>query len=160
MRVLKDHKGFSLVELVVVAGLVAILAGISLQLIGHIGSANIEKSTKYVTDALSKQQMRSMSKENKPYLYIYEYNGKKYFIISEETAYNSSTMGSKGTEIGNAEITYNNGSDHTVDSANVLKISYKKDGSFKECPNTITITVGSNSRTITLNKETGRHVVD
>lgn len=156
MRVLKDHKGFSLVELVVVAGLVAILAGISLRLISHIGAANIEKSTKYVTDALSKQQMKSMSKEKKPNLFIYEYNGKPYYILTDEDTYTPS----KGKELGGVTVSYNDGSDHTIEGATVLKITYKKDGSFKSCPNTITISTNSATRIITLNKETGRHVVE
>jgi prepilin-type N-terminal cleavage/methylation domain-containing protein len=160
MRTLKSNKGFSLVELIVVVGLLAIMATMSLRLLGNIRSANIDKSTKFISDALSKQQMRSMSKEKKPYLYIYEIGGKYYYIISELSSYDSTTMGTRGKEIGSGMvIKYNNGSDHTIAGSEILKISYQRDGSFKQCPNNITIEIGSAKRIIKLNKETGRHVI-
>ena len=161
MRLKDNQKGFSLFELVIVIGIVGLLAGISLRMVGHLKFYNVEKAAQYVSDALTKQQMKSMSKENKPYLYIYELSGSIYVCLSEESTYNPTTMGTKGREIGaGMTVTYMAGGvEHTVGGTDILKIYYKKDGSFQDCPEKITLVSNSATRTIKLNKLTGKHVV-
>lgn len=163
MRVLKDQKGFSLLELVVVAGIVALLAGISFRLVGHLHNANIEKATQYVSNALTKQQTRSMSRANKPYLYIYKLSGAYYYCLSEEDSYNPSTMGTNGMEIGagfTIKFQYDGQPEKELDDSVVLKIYYKKDGTFADCPKTFKIVTSNSVKTIKFNKATGRHVVE
>ena len=161
MRVLKDHRGFSLIEIMIVAGIVGILAAISLRMVGHIKYYNIEKTAQYVSDALNKQQMKSMSKENKPLLYIYEYGGSFYYCLTETAATDPSALGTKGKEIGiGVTIQFDNGGvKKTVEGGQMLCIEFKRDGSFKECPDYILISNDSVSKKIRFNKLTGKHVI-
>ena len=160
MKIWKDQQGFSLIELIIVIGIAAIIAGISLRMLGQISTTNTEKVVKTISDALTKQQMKSMSKEVKPYLYIYERNGKYYYIFSESNTYDYSTMGTNGKEIGNGvTISYKVGStEYVIGGIITLKISYKRDGSFDDAPDSIIIK-GKPDRTIKLNKITGKHVI-
>lgn len=161
MRIWKDQKGFSLIEIMIVAGIVGILAGISLRMVGHLKYYDIEKSIQYVSDALNKQQMKSMSKENKPYLYIYEYGGSYYYCLTDTEATAPSDLGTKGKEISTgATISYTtSGVTKTIEGNLMLCIIYKKDGSFKECPDVIKIENNSASQIIKFNRLTGKHVI-
>ena len=69
-------------------------------------------------------------------------------------------MGTKGKEIGNGvEISYKVGStEYIIGGIITLKISYKRDGSFDDAPDSIIIK-GKPDRTIKLNKITGKHVI-
>ncbi len=160
MKFWKNQKGFSLIELIVVIGIAAIIASVSLRMISLISATNTEKVVKTLSDALTKQQMRSMSKVNKPNLFVYTVDETYYYALSEESTYNASTMGTKGKEIGKGvEISYNDdGGNHVISNVNILKISFKRDGSFDEAPDSIVIK-GKLERTIKLNKSTGKHVI-
>ncbi|MBR6478064.1 MAG: type II secretion system protein [Lachnospiraceae bacterium] len=163
MRVIKDQKGFSLLELVVVAGIVALLAGISFRLVGHLHNANIEKATQYLSNALNKQQTRSMSRANKPYLYIYKLSGSYYYCLSEEDTYNPSTMGTNGMEIGagfTIKYQYDGVPEQELTEGVILQIYYMKDGTFGSCPKTLKIVTSNSVKTIKFNSATGRHIVE
>lgn len=168
MKLRKDHRGFSLVELVIVAGIVAIIASMSLIIINRLRVANTEKIVKSITTQMTKQQMKSMSKENKPYLYIYMTGSEYYVILSEEDSYNNSTMGTRGTKLGSGFSIYYNmglgGADVLVDDTHPIRIAYKKDGTFMgaadNVPKTITVSTSARTTTIKINREIGKFVIE
>lgn len=163
MRLQSDQRGFSLVELIVTVGIVAIVAGLSINLISHIGAANSEKVVQSIDIAMSKVQVNAMKKapDEKPYLYIYSVGDTYYYIISTNSSYDSSTMGSNGVELGSGVKIYKESvaAGNLVSSTNPIKISYMKDGSFIEGIPTSFIIKGKGSYTVKLNKKTGKHFV-
>ena len=166
MKFRNSHKGFSLVELVVVVGIVGIIASMSIIIITRLRVANVEKVVKTITTNLTKVQMKSMSKENKPYLHIYMVGDDYYLITSESDTYDASTMGTKGTKLGSGlTITYNTtgtvGADTVIGGATMLAIGYKKDGTFMSTtPANITVTTSVKTTVIKLNKLTGKYVLE
>lgn len=135
MKLKDDHKGFSLVELIVVMGIVAILSSLAFNMVGYLKHANTEKTIQTISMALSKQQASSMSKVNRPYLYIYQVSD-VYYIMSSTTNYstfNTTAMtASNGTDIGSGFTIKAESSLGTLDitGTNFIKVCYKRDGSF------------------------------
>ena len=163
MRLQSDQRGFSLVELIITVGIVAIVAGLSINLISHIGAANSEKVVQAVDIAMSKVQVNAMKKapSEKPYLYIYTVGDTYYYIVSTETSFNDETMGTNGVELGSGVKIYKSSMTavNQVSSVNPIKISYMKDGSFiEDIPDCFYIK-GKTTYKVKMNKNTGKHFV-
>lgn len=181
MRVLKDHKGFSLVELIVVIAIIGILAGSAITLMGHIAVANVDKSVQTFTMAMNKLQLDSMSKsdkDNKSCIFLFR-SGNTYYICraKKSDAFNLNTMKANGTSLGsNIKVsthrTFISGlQDSPVElvDGDYLKLAYLRDGSL----DTEDISLGSGNDLLTLhitlegkggseiiiNKDTGKLIV-
>ena len=136
MRFRDDQKGFTLIELVIVAAVVTIMASLSLTMLGRIKYANTEKMVNYVYDALKKLQITAMSKSEANYLHIYKEGDTYYYITSTSPSYHAASMGTKGTSLGGNIKIYKVvgalGSDEEITGGTRIAISYKKDGCIRE----------------------------
>ena len=72
VTLLKDKKGYTLVEMVIVIGIMAILAGGVASFIGYINNAKTTKSVETFKTKLDRVQTDNMSKEGTTYLYLYK----------------------------------------------------------------------------------------
>lgn len=171
MRFKNDHKGFSLVEMIIVFAIISIMAGISIRVIGYISLANSEKAAKTFVGALGKLQAKAMSKAEKTYLYIYMLDG-TYYICSSNvncTGFDSGVMSkSNGTALGtgmtisckDASGTKKIENSGEPDTIPFLKIFYMRDGSFGFTGTYQTILIESRFSTeVKLVRETGRYIV-
>lgn len=71
-RVRKDQGGFSLVEVIIVIALMAVLAGSSVAMVGHIRYANTKKVAEEVDQALSRLRLETISRNGgRQVLFIY-----------------------------------------------------------------------------------------
>ena len=164
---IRNNKGFSLVEMIIVIAVVGILAGASLTMMGHIHYANIETVLELINTELSKQQIQAMSKMDKPYTYIYEYNDVYYIrtINSDLSSFDSSVLNADGIKLCNAStniyMSKDGSAEELVQNDTFIKIVYNRAGSYSDVCNADNIRIaGSSSHTIKLIDETGKHVVD
>ena len=175
MKWCRDHKGMSLVEIILVLAIMGIMTGVSATLIGHIYYANTKKAVEEIDATLSKQRVEAMSHKDTIYLYIYSLSDGYYMKqLSEELyAFDSSKMTSDGIKLcGGSTTVLRDGT--AVDDSHIIRIAYKRSGVFdttdvsavagisgEKRTNVTTITVsGRGSFSISLTAETGKHYVN
>lgn len=177
-RVCKDHKckshicedcmyknqgGFSLVEIIIVIALLAVLAGSSVAMIGHIRYANTKKVVEEVDKTLSRLRLDTMSqKGERQFLYIYrlDNNGSAgyYFkLVDEDTKPN---LDGNGTRLCGTNVTFS-ADGNTISGDKIICIVFKKNGQLDSGTNADKIVIsGTGTYTITLDKETGKHLLE
>lgn len=168
-----NQKGMTLVEIILVIAVIGILAGASISMIGHIHYANTRKTAESICAALDKQQAMTMSKEGKPYLYVYKLTDGYYMKQLNEclTAFDSAKLNASGTKLsGNGTSIYLESEGGTLlAGTNYIRIRYKKSGVFDkelagdgvENTNVEKIVIkGTGMYTITLVEETGKHPIN
>lgn len=169
MNLKNNHKGFSLIEMIVVVGIIGIIGGISITLLSHVRHANNEKVVQSIVMSLSKQQAQTMSKQTKPFLYIYELSGEYFVCLSttEISSFDNSVLTKNaGTSLGSGYSIYNVNAAGTAESlvtgSNFIKIAYKRDGSFDSSRTncgTVSIRTSSLITDIKLVQISGKHVI-
>lgn len=162
-----DKAGFSLIEMIVVIAVFGILAGASLTMMGQIRYANTERVVELIDTELSKQQIQSMSRKEKPYVYIYMCDGAYYLktLSTEYDAFDGSVFDANGLKLGSSSIKIYkgaaDGSEALLTGNDFIKVVYNRAGSFAGDTNVEVIRVeGSSSHSIQLIKETGKHITD
>jgi prepilin-type N-terminal cleavage/methylation domain-containing protein len=178
---MKNNKGISLVEIIIVLAVLSILSVTAFSGINYIKYANSKKCAYKIDSALDRVRMQVMSKANKEYLYIYQYNNDYYMKENTMSTPTATLLDDSGTKLGNKQIKlfYRTTSmsvaspDEEVGSyanRSYIRLSFKKSsGSF------ITITEsgtdyyneikikdrnGTLKYTVTLIQSTGKHYVE
>lgn len=166
MNIRKNNKGFSLVEMIVTIAIIAILAGVSFSLLGHLKHANTEKTVQTVSMVLGKLQARTMSKSTKAYLYIYKISGSYYCTVSTTncTSFDASVMKADGNPLGSGMNIYgvdSTGNKTLIENNGYIKVAYRRSGAFDTSnTNYAAINIAGNySSTIKLIAETGKYIV-
>ncbi len=93
---LRDNRGLSLVELVIVIAILAVLSGAVIASLGIVSNARTKQCINSIQTAIGKSRITTMGKKNTT-LRIYENNGK---VWADETADGNVTT----TEMGNSGI--------------------------------------------------------
>lgn len=164
-NVLQNQKGMSLIEIIIVFAMIGILASTAVLYMGHLRAANTKKAAELVNTALNKLQVRTMSKANTPYLYIYHLSDGCYMKVIEEklTSFDSARMDSNGTKLGSDSIAiYMDSETGTqVNGNDFIRIVYTKASGFGDDTTVSKIVMkGSSTCQIKLMKETGKHVME
>ena len=165
-RFLKDKKGFTLIEMILVIAILIIFASTTVLYMGHLRDINVKRAAEQIDTALDKLQVRAMSKAKTPYMYIYRLDDGCYMkVLNEEiTLFDSSKFDKNGTKVGAAAIkVYQN--DETaaneITGQKFITIAYNKSSDFSDKTNVSTIIFKGNSRhEIRLIKDTGKHILE
>lgn len=173
----KNHRGFSLIEAVIVIALLGVLIGSSVAMVGYMRYANTKKVVEEVDKALSRLRLETMSQEEQQYLYIYYLSARSGYYMKLLAEDEEPKVGVDGSLDGNGtrlcgssvEFFYTDpegvyGKLNTADS--YVRVAYKKNGLFQiedkdesiDGTNVESIEISGNETfTIRLDYETGRH---
>lgn len=164
MRHRLNQKGMTLIEIVLVIGIIGILAGSSIALFGHIRYANTKKAAETIDTALDKLQVRTMSKAGVPYLYIYQLDDGYYMKILQEelTAFDAAKFTRDAVKLCNKDtvisVTTPAGT-RAVSGMDYAGIAYTKSAAFDTDISSIEVQ-GTMTFRIKLVKDTGKHFVE
>jgi prepilin-type N-terminal cleavage/methylation domain-containing protein len=164
MRHRLNQKGMTLIEIVIVLGIVGILAGSSIVFIGHIRYANTKKAAEKIDSALDKLQVQTISKTGIPYLYIYQLDDGYYMKVLQEdlTAFDSAKLTDDAAKLCNQDtvISITTPTETiAVSGMDYAKVAYTKSALFATDITSIQIQGNVDFR-IKLVKETGKHFVE
>lgn len=149
MKLGKDRRGFSLVELIIVMAIMGLLSGVTAAAMGYINTGKTKKSSAKLDGKLDYIQTETMTKEGNAYLYLYAANDGIYTYVHtaklsdpNPTGFNTrldldtymtsnSAKGSKicdGTVTATAKGTKDSGGnmEMKLTSSNMLKVGYSK----------------------------------
>ena len=170
----KDRrKGFSLVEMVIVIGIMAVLVGGIGLSIGLLRSADTKGAAYGINSALTNLKSRTTGGKDQPYLYLYLLNNKYHLDTSIEKP-DTYTPTADSKEIGDTRVQITYGSDKKAladasggGSDNVLCIAFrKKDGAFLVegkcvCPEEIYVgTDNVADYVVHMVQDTGHHYIE
>ena len=169
--------GFSLVEMVIIIGIIGVLVGGTGLAIGLLRSADTKGAAYDINSALTSLKSKTTGGKNQPYLYVYLY-GNEYYLDTSYDKPDSYEPTTEAKKIGDDRLQIMFGSDadrKALDNASgggadkTLCIAFqKKDGAFLVdgkcvCPNKIFIRDNGSSEddyVICLVKDTGHHYIE
>lgn len=100
---MKNNKGMSLIEIIIVIAILAILTVGTLGGINYIRYGNAKECAYEINAALDKVRMEAMSRAEKPYLYLYEFDNSYYMRQSTASA-SAELLNETGVRLGNKQL--------------------------------------------------------
>lgn len=166
---MKDNKGFSLVELIVVIAIMSILTGVSVLSIRSAIGTYVKQCTANIESQINNARHMTMAK-NKVSLKIYVDSSGAYYADMEVYATDSSTTPESVTtkKLGRSSVDVSfttdssmaDGTFKKVDSSNPIIIEFdRSSGALKDqtnCVKQIKISQGAHTKRITIFPETGK----
>lgn len=103
---MRNNKGISLVELIIVIAIITLFAGGSIAGIQYLHYAGARQCVNEMDAAIEKVRMEAMSKTNKPYLYLYQYQNAYYMkVLGADIVDPELLLDEKGTKVANRRLT-------------------------------------------------------
>lgn len=96
------HKGFSMIELIIVIAIIGIFTGLASISFGYIKAGNVRSAVQTVDSNLSRLRLDTMSKATKPYMYLYRLGDNYYMYCTNSASVDTSVA--NGTKIANSNV--------------------------------------------------------
>lgn len=125
------HKGFSMLELIIVVAIIGIFTSLAGMGFGYLESGNVKSAARNIDATLSKLKMDTMKQNKQPVMYIYK-KGSDYYMYCTANSFTVPTgtgSAAVGQKIGNHNVKITaSGQTGTVDlnSGNSLEITFNK----------------------------------
>lgn len=157
-----NNEGFSLVELIIIIGIIAVVTSVAYFGFGYLSMARAKGCATRINSGLSTAKTQTMSKALPSNLFIYKYDDNYYLKYSEN---DTVALDEDGEKIGSGAISITmkdaSGSTTTLANGSSYRIKIARhDGSYKEAPQTITITDSSSTYIVYLVRDTGKHFIE
>lgn len=163
---MKNNKGFSFVEVIIVIAILAIVSGGAIVSFRSITNARVLKCAREIDAKLSSCRLDNMSMEKRTYLIIHRgTDGAYYLRTAESPGVDLST--DKGEKIGSKVLSISTmgASPVLLNGTNRIVLSYKKGTGALEIPagygdfESIIVSESGRKCTITFAKLTGKHTL-
>lgn len=164
-----NNKGFSLVELLIVIGILAIIGSGAFMSFNVIHNANVNNSAGTINSTLAAIRMNNMSKVQTQYLQIYRVGGDYYYRIDDKAKidfnYRLRKLGTSSTNISyittnSTRISDNHGISISFNRSGECKL-YNSDGSLNSADlNGITFYNSTRNKSIRILPAIGKHYLD
>ena len=163
-RFLKNDKGFTLLEIIVMFAMLVVLSSCVVLYMGHLRDVNVKHAAKQVDMSLDKLQVRTMSKAQTPYLYIYKLDDGCYMKVlnKEITSFDYSEFDNTGTRLGSSSIKIykeRSGIKEEISGTKFVTLNYNKSAQFNTDISSVIFKRDSEYK-IKLIKDTGRHIME
>lgn len=181
---LDKQDGFTMIEMIITIGIMAILAGAAVVSFSIISSGNASKSTARFLNRLDAVQVEDMTKTGVTYLYLYkDGDGVKTFMCNDGTEEGMTSRSDLMTQVAAENGTITNiagsgvnftlpdGSNSSDDADLVVKIAFEKGSGAFACSKKIDDTTGTvfydeisfkgkqtTNYTVKMLKNTGKHM--
>ena len=158
----KDNKGFSLVELIVVIGIIAVVTSATFFGFGYLSMADCKKCATRINSGLSNTRSKTMKNVDPVHMFLYRYDG-NYYIKYDKN--DTIVKNDDAEKVGNGNITvtiYAVGGTTTVlqDGSEPVKITVsRKDGHYIAGPQSIKVSADGTTKEVYLVRDTGKHFV-
>lgn len=129
-KIRKNNRGFTLVEIILVLGIGALLAGVSLTGLNYLKYGNTRKCAERLLDKLDEVQVENMTREGITYLGIFKEGDALYvqkLKLSEPGRGDVSTAAAEKIAEKSIELKWSTGEDtDTLDETELLLVSFSK----------------------------------
>lgn len=164
---MKDNrnKGFSMIELILVIGIMGLFTAFATIGFGYLQSGNVKSTARNIDATLSKLKLDTMKMSNTPKMHIYK-SGNDYYMYCTANDYNPATDGLKGEKIGNqnVSITASGGAKGSIGSGEEYIIEFDKGKGTFQSSYTHLYVKHSDGKGITYDiemiPETGKHFIN
>ena len=169
---MKDNKGFSLVELIVVIAIMSILAGVVTISLSSANGTYVKECAAHMKSQLNNARQMTMAKSRVSLKFYVDSNGAYYADMCVYGSDQVSVIDTTTTKLGRKSVvvqyttnsSYAESSFTTLTASNPIEIEFdRSSGAVKNssgCVKQIKVSKGSNTKKITIYPETGKVAVE
>lgn len=154
---MKAKNGFSLVELMIVIGIMAVVVGFMSLGLWYVFAADTESLAQSINSGLTSLKSENTSKSAPTYMHFYLHNGDYYIAYTDSDTF--ADFGTVGKKIGGDNVSVSCDGTAIAEDTDIVFGIRRKDGAFSSGPKLITCSQGDDIYSVHIVQSTGKHFV-